>query len=160
MFLTLRAADPGDGAAIVEWFRSEEEVWDWTGRAPWPLTSTWAAEELRGAREGYFVLTAGKRLVGVFGLRLHHDRAHLVRVALDPAYRGCGYSARLLEAACFTAAARDQAFMTLKVYAENTPAVRAYERAQFAYIREERDAARGGALVWWMGRGLEDFAPA
>jgi len=160
LLLSLREAAPSDAAAIAAWFHTEEEVWDWTGKAPWPLTRAWLEAELRGAREGYFVLTSCERPVGVFGLRLHHDRAHLVRVALDPACRGCGYSAQLLEAACFTAAARDQAFMTLKVYAENAPAVRAYERAQFAYIREERDPARGGALVWWMGRGLEDFSLA
>lgn len=160
MLLSLRQALPEDALQLGGWFRTREEVWDWTGPAPWPLSRAWLQAELTGRREGYFALTAGERLVGWFGLRLHHDRAHLVRVALDPAYRGCGYSAQLLEAACFAAAARDHTFLTLKVYAENTAAVRAYERADFAYIREERDEGRGGALVWWMGRNLEDFALA
>lgn len=161
MLLSLRPFQSPDAEHIAEWFRTEDEAIDWSGQGAWPLRPEELARELTLGTDGHFVLAEdGGSPVGLFGLRLHHDRAHLVRVALAPAYRGCGYSLRLLEAACLVAAQRGFGFMTLKVYAENRAAVRAYEAADFAYIRRETDATRGDALVWWMGRSLDEFALA
>jgi len=161
VLLSLRSFQPPDAELIADWFRTAEESVDWSGPGLWPLCPDRLREELTFGSAGHFVLADDLGApVGLFGLRLHHDRAHLVRVALAPAFRGCGYSSRLLEAACLAAAHRGFNFITLKVYANNEPAVRAYEAAEFAYIRRETDPARAGALVWWMGRSLEEFALA
>lgn len=159
MLLRLRPFQASDAVSIVDWFRTREEAVDWAGPDSWPLEPFRLAQQLTQGMDGHFVLADDlDNPVGLFGLRLHHDRAHLVRVALTPSFRGCGFSARLLEAACLAAAQRGYGFMTLKVYADNEPAVRAYEAADFAYIRQETDPSRNHAVVWWMGRSLEEFA--
>lgn len=153
MLLSLRPARAADAAAVRDWFLTREEAAEWAGDSPWPLPLDWMARTLTLDREPHFVLAdALDGPVGLFGLRLHQDRAHLIRVALAPTFRGVGFSARLLEAAFSMAAELGHTFMTLMVMDGNSAARGAYEKADFAYIRGE--TGRFGQ-VWWMGRSLE-----
>jgi len=84
------------------------------------------------------------RAIGLFGLRFHERerRAHLIRVAISPLWRGEGLSAQLLRGAANLARERRALRLTLNVYGSNTDARAAYERAgffpfEFAKARED-----------------------
>lgn len=154
----LRPAAAKDAEVVSAWFHTHEEALEWAGETPWPLTPAWLAREIMTPDERYFALTRNDAPVGFFGLRIHPDRVHLIRVAIEPAHRGLGLSATLLEAALAAAESLGAPFVTLLVLAHDEPAVRAYERADFAYIRAQSDRRRPDWRIWLMGRPVTEAA--
>ncbi len=127
----------------------------WGGDVPWPLSADWLAAEFRSRTRAYFVLAEGERAaVGVFGLRLHPARAHLIRVALAPPWRGTGASVSLMAAALAAGRAAGARRMTLRVYGSNLAALRAYERAGFEVAGREPAPEDASGFILRMGRRL------
>jgi len=82
------------------------------------------------------------RPIGLFGLRFHERerRAHLIRVAISPLWRGEGLSLQLLRGAAALARERRALRVTLNVYGSNADARAAYERD---YILKKLDDNHG-----------------
>ena len=133
--MILRNARSEDAAAVVAWFPDRASAVTWGGPdLPDPLTAAWLAREFARTDRDYLILE-GEPVgpIGVMGLRWHPraGRAHLIRVGLSPDARGLGLSRVLLKAAAQIAREQGLRRLTLNVYADNTPARRAYEAAGF-----------------------------
>ena len=142
----IRRAREDDALDVVFWFADRAAAMRWGGaQIPDPLPAEWlAAQFLGSAPEHYAMTDEDDRVIGVFGLRFHERerRAHLIRVAISPIFRGEGLSSQLLRGAASLARERRAQRLTLNVYASNEDARAAYERAgffpfEFAKARED-----------------------
>lgn len=142
----IRRAREDDATDVVFWFPDRPAALRWGGvQVPDPLAAEWlAAQFIAHAPEHYAMTDDEDRPIGVFGLRFHERerRAHLIRVALSPLWRGEGLSGRLLRGAAHLARERRAQRLTLNVYGSNADARAAYERAgffpfEFAKARED-----------------------
>ncbi len=142
----IRRAREDDALDVVFWFPDRVAVQRWAGPgAPDPLVADWLAMQfLAPAPEHYTMTDDNDRPVGLFGLRFHERerRAHLIRVAISPLWRGEGLSMQLLRGAAVLARERRAQRLTLNVYGSNADARAAYERAgffpfEFAKARED-----------------------
>ncbi len=70
-------------------------------------------------------------LIGYAGMWYQYDEAHVVTIAVQPAYRGRGVGARLLLELLVEAMAAGMACVTLEVRVSNLVARRLYERHGF-----------------------------
>ena len=144
----IRRAREDDALDVVFWFADRQAVMRWGGmHIPDPLPAQWlAAQFAAGVPEHYAMIDEDDRPIGVFGLRFHERerRAHLIRVALSPVRRGEGLSGQLLRGAANLARERRAQRLTLNVYASNSDARAAYERAgffPFEFARAKEDPA-------------------
>lgn len=144
---SLRPARALDAMAVARWFPTRREAVLWGGPGlPDPLDRLWLAQEV-SVRPHYALVGRDGALAGVFGVVFHPEqrRAHLIRFALAPPFRGRGLGQLLARAAIEVASSQGAAErLTLAVYAENIAARRTYERAGF------RVFARAGG---WGGEG-------
>ncbi len=131
----IRRAREEDAVDVVFWFADRNAAMRWGGaQIPDPLAADWLAAQFGSAiPEHYAMIDEDDSPIGVFGLRFHERdrRAHLIRVALSPLWRGEGLSAKLLKGAAGLARERRAQRLTLNVYASNADARAAYERAGF-----------------------------
>lgn len=96
---------------------------------PWPV-SGWRLE-LRAPARAWRVVQADGELVAAGGLWFAPDVAHLLRLAVAPAWRRRGLASRLIELlVALTRDARRDA-LTLEVRASNAPAASLYRRHGF-----------------------------
>ena len=131
----IRRAREDDATDVVFWFGDRQAALKWGGmQIPNPLGAEWlAAQFLAPAPEHYAMIDDDDRAIGIFGLRFHERerRAHLIRVAISPLWRGEGLSGQLLRGAAQLARERRAQRLTLNVYGSNEDARAAYERAGF-----------------------------
>lgn len=142
----IRRAREDDATDVVFWFPDRPAALRWGGvQVPDPLPLEWLAAQFQAqVPEHYAMIDEADRPIGVFGLRFHdrERRAHLIRVAISPLWRGEGLSAQLLRGAANLARERRALRLTLNVYGSNADARAAYERAgfftfEFAKARED-----------------------
>jgi len=142
----IRRAREEDATDVAFWFLDRQAALKWGGmQIPDPLAADWLAAQFQGATpEHYAMIDDDDRPIGVFGLRFHERerRAHLIRVAISPLWRGEGLSGQLLRGAAHLARERRAQRLTLNVYGSNADARAAYERAgffpfEFAKARED-----------------------
>lgn len=142
----IRRAREDDATDVVFWFGDRQAAMRWGGlQIPDPLGAEWLAGQfLAAAPEHYAMIDEDDQPIGIFGLRFHERerRAHLIRVAISPLWRGEGLSAQLLRGAAQLARERRAQRLTLNVYGSNEDARAAYERAgffvfEFAKARED-----------------------
>lgn len=102
--------------------------------------------------------TAAGRLAGYINVRVLGDEAELMRICIDPEFRGQGWSRPLLEKGLEDMVSHGAEQATLEVRAGNVPAVRLYERYGFRRegLRKNyyRDPAEDAAIYW--NRRLRD----
>ncbi len=143
----IRRAREDDALDVVFWFPDRAAVQRWGGQqVPDPLAAEWLAAQFTAAAPEHYAMTdEDDRPVGLFGLRFHERerRAHLIRVAISPIFRGEGLSSRLLRGASTLARERRAQRLTLNVYGSNGDARAAYERAgffPFEYAKAREDS--------------------
>ncbi|MBP5154790.1 MAG: ribosomal protein S18-alanine N-acetyltransferase [Lachnospiraceae bacterium] len=116
----------------------------------------WSAESLRSGlarpENRFFVLEDGREVRAYAAVRTVLEEAELLRIAVDPAFRGRGSGRILLEEVL--QAVPEAAVWRLDVRAGNTAALRLYERCGFEKLVLNRgfytDPAEDG---WLMQRG-------
>jgi RimJ/RimL family protein N-acetyltransferase len=142
----IRRAREDDAMDVVFWFSDRTAAVRWGGmQVPDPLAADWLALQfLAPSPEHYTMIDEDDRPIGMFGLKFHdrERRAHLIRVAISPLWRGEGLSSELLRGAATLARERRALRLTLNVYGSNADARAAYERAgffpfEFAKARED-----------------------
>jgi RimJ/RimL family protein N-acetyltransferase len=142
----IRRAREDDAMDVAFWFPDRPSALRWGGlQAPFPLMAEWLAAQFLAATPEHYAMTDDEdQPIGVFGLRFHERerRAHLIRVAISPLWRGEGLSGQLLRGAANLARERRAQRITLNVYGSNADARAAYERAgffpfEFAKARED-----------------------
>ena len=144
----IRRAREDDAVDVVFWFADRQAAVRWGGaQVPDPLAADWLAAQFVAAQPEHYAMTdEDDRPIGLFGLRFHEKdrRAHLIRVAISPLWRGEGLSGQLLKGASNLASERRAQRLTLNVYASNADARAAYERAgffPFEYAKAREDSS-------------------
>ncbi|WP_122263293.1 ribosomal protein S18-alanine N-acetyltransferase [Ornithinimicrobium cerasi] len=121
---------------------------------PWSPATFWA--ELAGRPRRSYVVAVDDvgELAGYAGLDLSGDLADVMTIAVDPARRGSGLGARLLEELHTRAGAGGAAAVMLEVRADNGPARSLYAahgyrvlRARPGYYRSANGTPSVDALV-------------
>ena len=107
------------------------------GGTAWSAEMFWS--ELAAADRWYVVAEEAGRLHGYAGLMASGPEADVQTVAVAPGAQGRGLGALLLDALVREAANRGATSLLLEVRADNSPAIRLYERKGF-----ERLAVRRG----------------
>jgi len=157
MTLRIREFKKQDITDLFSWFKTEREVLQWAGAAlSWPLRRRDfinLIKQHRGSapiREVWAVMQRDK-MVGHFqiGLNRRLRTAALGRIAIAPSARGRGLSISCLELIVERAFSHSWVHRTdLLVYSQNTPAIRAYERAGFTLEGTRRETTPIGTEVW------------
>lgn len=100
----------------------------------------------------YFVLESAPKIIGYFGMWRILDEGHITNIAIDPDYRGKGYSHLLLQEVFDRMEAEGVRYFTLEVRASNQVAIHLYERYGFerAGVRKGyyRDTGEDALLMW------------
>lgn len=148
---SLRPARALDAMEVARWFPTRRDAVLWGGPSlPQPVHGLWLAREMATIRH-HVLVDGDDRLAGVFAVVFHlsERRAHLIRVALNPALRGKGLGELLARAAIEVASSQGAAeTLTLAVYAKNAAARRTYERAGFqALARAGRQHTPEGEVL-------------
>ena len=103
---------------------------------------TWWAELAARPRRAYVVARASSDpaapVMGYAGLDLAGDTGDVMTVAVDPAYQGRGVGDALVGELVQRARDRGATALLLEVRADNTPALRLYERHGFERISTRR----------------------
>ena len=120
-----------------------------------PWTDTMLRDMLESSLDSCFVLLFGEKeqqTAGYVNVRVLGDEAELMRICVDPEFRGRGWSGPLLEEGMQEMTRRGAAAATLEVRAGNIPAIRLYERHGFQKegIRKKyyRDPVEDAAIYW------------
>ena len=127
-----------------------------------PWTETMLREMLAGSLDSCFVLLIGEeqKTAGYTNVRVLGDEAELMRICVDPEFRGRGWSGPLLEEGMREMTRRGAAAATLEVRAGNVPAIRLYERHGFQKegLRKKyyRDPVEDAAIYWNRDLAAED----
>ncbi len=100
--------------------------------------ATWWAELAGRPRRDYVVLTDADGILGYAGLDHGGDVADVMTVAVAPRAQGRGVGGRLLDELERRARSRGAASLMLEVRADNTAALRLYERAGFVVLSTRR----------------------
>ena len=155
--LSLIPFDLPHAERLRSWFSSEAALVQWGGPAvAFPLDTAQLAAMLEDSRRDPPVrlcwsAVARGELVGHAQLALdrRNGNGRLARIALAPDQRGKGLSQPLVTRV--VQAAFEMAWierLELNVYAFNTPAIRAYERAGFVVEGNRRSSALVGGERW------------
>lgn len=94
---------------------------------------------------GFHLLELDGRLAGLALVQTHDhsDELWLNVIAVDPAFRGQGVSQRLLALCERDAAERGYRAVGLRCRADNSAALKLYERAQYTRVQDSVDAKSG-----------------
>ncbi|HOL71110.1 MAG TPA: ribosomal protein S18-alanine N-acetyltransferase [Bryobacteraceae bacterium] len=92
--------------------------------------------------EFFFVVKVRRRIAGYIATRLREGNAEVISIAVDPAYRGAGAGAAMLEHTLERLAAAGARSVELMVREDNEAAIRFYRR--FGFRRIGRCAAYYG----------------
>jgi RimJ/RimL family protein N-acetyltransferase len=155
--LQARPFDPAEIGLVAAWFPDEAAAVRWGGpNVHWPVdTAQFAAMQADPARTLWTVTLEGG-LAGHF--QFYDDRrrrtVRIGRVGLAPELRGRGLGSQLARLATGLAFSRDQGVhrVELHVYATNTVARAAYERAGFTLegiLREDVPMLCGERTEFW-----------
>lgn len=116
-----------------------------------PGAAQWSTNSYEQLVHGpYFALVISERdaILGFIALRVVHEEAEILNLAIAPAYRRVGYASRLLQAAEAAAKERGAVAAYLEVRESNAAAIRFYEKSGFAqtakrpgYYRDPEEAA-------------------
>ncbi|MGB3258852.1 MAG: ribosomal protein S18-alanine N-acetyltransferase [Ornithinimicrobium sp.] len=118
----------------------EEQIYPDTA---WKL-ETWWAELAQRPRRHYLVAQTGERggsgpvLVGYAGLDVNGDNADVMTIAVDPAHRGRGVGAALLQRLHTVAAGEGATAVMLEVRADNAAARALYARHGYEHVHTRR----------------------
>lgn len=145
--LVLREAAPEDLPRLLAWTRTPSDLAQWAGSTlAWPLDMRQLRAMLTEAptqRRRHLVAVLGSEVlaIGHASIALSEDgqTARIGRILLDPAHRGRGAGAELIEAVV-AAAAKEPGVtrLTLGVLTDNDVARRHYERLGFAATGEAK----------------------
>ncbi|MDD4316790.1 MAG: ribosomal protein S18-alanine N-acetyltransferase [Clostridia bacterium] len=107
--------------------------------------------ELGDESKRYTVALDGDVVVAYGGYAHIIDEAHIMNIAVEPAYRKKGIGRRVLEYLIMDARARNISAMTLEVKSGNGAAVALYEKNGFvlAGIRKKYYKNTHDALIYW-----------
>jgi GNAT superfamily N-acetyltransferase len=134
--IALRPFAPADDAALLSWVPDAVALERVAGLTlTWPLT----AEQLQGLRDepAFIAFTAHEPATPAVPVahleivRLGPTEARLARVVVDPARRGEGLAKPIVGAALDWAAEHGFTDAELRVFADNTPAIRTYTAVGF-----------------------------
>lgn len=142
--MTVRRADSGDAASIVELEAS------CFGGDAWSVDAVIA--ELTGENRRVAVAEDDDGLLGYVALSLAADVADLTRVAVAPTARRRGLGTALLGWAVQEAATAGAERVVLEVAATNEPAVRLYAAAGFTEVARRSRYYRAGVDAVVMAR--------
>lgn len=124
-----------------------------------PTSSEAYTNELTNNRQAfYFGIFIGEQLIAFGGYWLILDEAHIINIAVHPAYRRQGYGELLMRRTIVAALAQGAKKMTLEVRKHNTPAQYLYLKLGFAKagIRPQYyDDPKDDAVIMW----LDPLAP-
>lgn len=121
-------------------------------------------ERLKGSQSFTWGIKAGNELAGVITLlpmqmkKLQH-KATILAMYVKPAFRGCGFGGRLVEAALKRAGKDGVEQVQLTVVSGNEHALRLYEACGFSVFSTEKEAmktADGYEDEHWMVRFLKN----
>jgi len=141
--LELRTAAEADFAAVCRWFFSVKlattsqvnpSIRQWAGpNIAYPCSVKQLASHLIAGQYQSFILAEHANIIGFGQIQLVKQRAHLARLAINPAYRGQGLAKRLLAGLIENAQQQiELKEVSLFVYMENTTAIACYEKFGFA----------------------------
>lgn len=129
----LRPATLGDLVDVASWVTSPRECELWAGpRLPFPLDVTTLPARIDFDAARTFAMSAADQLVA-FGQIVPKAlrRAHLARVIVAPALRGCGHGERLIRLLIVEARRLSHTRVSLNVDRENARAIALYSKVGF-----------------------------
>ena len=142
---------------LMEWFTSAHDVIFWSGfkfKYPFTTESFIAQLKLRFISAYSLLSEDTQQLLGFGQLMFDQGRCHLVRVAINPAFRQQGHGKMLLKSLCYQGYKRfNSEVFTLFVNKSNTAAVRLYQQYGFE-ISEYDDGPMPNDQSWYMVRKL------
>lgn len=96
-----------------------------------PYTRAIFRELWRECGEFFFIVKIRRRIAGYIATRLREGNAEVISIAVDPAYRGAGAGAAMLEHTLERLAAAGARSVQLMVREDNDGAIRFYRRFGF-----------------------------
>lgn len=97
----------------------------------------WRAHAAGRRGVAFFLAWDGEEAVGIAGGVTGSDGQHqLIAMWVQPAYRGCGIAAQLVDAVKAQAVAAGHARVVLDVAPDNAPAARFYQKQGFTFLPE------------------------
>lgn len=157
MTLRLRKFEKRDISALFAWFETERDVLQWGGAGlSWPLRRSEFVDLIKQHRgpdptREVWAVMRGDEMIGhvQIGLNRRLRTAGLGRIALAPSVRGHGLSAPLMALIIRRAFSPPWVHRTdLLVYAHNSAAIRAYQRAGFVLEGTRRESTPIGDEIW------------
>lgn len=109
-----------------------------------PLDTVWAA------------VTPNRRIAAYLDYREVAGEGELMRVCVDPAFRGRHFGRMMVETMLREAKRRGVTAVTLEVRASNAPALRLYENCGFrreAVRKDYYDSPKEDAIIMWRREG-------
>ena len=129
----LRRATLGDLVSVASWIASPRECELWAGpRLPFPLDIATLPARIDFDEARTFALSEADQLVA-FGQIVPKAlrRAHLARIIVAPAVRGCGHGERLIRLLIDEARRLSHQRVSLNVDRDNVPAIALYSKLGF-----------------------------
>jgi len=129
----LRRATLAELKEVASWITSARECELWAGpRLPFPLDVSVLPARIDFDEARTFAMSSGDRLVA-FGQIVPKAlrRAHLARVIVAPAVRGCGHGERLIRSLIDEARRQAHLRISLNVDRANIPAIALYSKLGF-----------------------------
>lgn len=137
----LRRATLAELTEVASWITSARECELWAGpRLPFPLDVSVLPARIDFDEARTFAMSSGDRLVA-FGQIVPKAlrRAHLARVIVAPAVRGCGHGERLIRSLIDEARRQSHLRISLNVDRENVPAIALYSKLGFFEAQRPAD---------------------
>lgn len=132
--ISIRPRKDVDLDTIVGWVPDAVALYLFTGpRLTWPLSTEQLSEMESEQNLSAWIgaSSSNGRPVGHFDLTQYGETFRIGRVIIDPAQRGQGLAATLVELAVAKGQVLGASRITLNVIAGNSPAIRTYERIGF-----------------------------
>ncbi|HUO58450.1 MAG TPA: ribosomal protein S18-alanine N-acetyltransferase [bacterium] len=101
---------------------------------PSPWSKELFEEELRREAAHYFVVEENERVAGYMGYWEAPEEAHIINLAIGPAFRRRGLGRKMVEACLSFATKRGARLATLEVRESNETARRLYEKCGFRFV--------------------------
>lgn len=101
---------------------------------PSPWSKELFEEELRRQAAHYFVAEEEGRVVGYMGYWEAPEEAHIINLAIGPAFRNRGFGQKMMEYCMEYAQKRGARLATLEVRQSNEAAQRLYEKCDFRVV--------------------------